>query len=395
MSSAASLSSTLPQSFPGSRNSALERLEAFLPRAGKHYSETRNFDLGPDGRTNVSLLSPYTRYKVLSEQDIASRILQEYSLEDAEKYISEVCWRTYWRGYLASRPSIWRNFLKERDDLSEFHADEYERLTSGKTEVACFDDWAAELKQTGYLHNHARMWFASIWVYHFQLPWQLGAGFFLDHLIGGDPASNTLSWRWVAGLHTQGKHYIARSSNIKKFTKGRFQPKNLELDTDDAPDFQRQPPEKVLASLPDKKEGKKLILLPDDYTADIYLDADALENVLIVHPSACGMHATDLKKKFWDELTSDCEQRLQERYDSLRLEVIHRASELKSLLSDGGWLVYEPDVGPSADLLASLDLPASSVHKLRRSWDSQFFPHCQKGFFGLKKEIPDLLTSLI
>ncbi|MEM8657814.1 MAG: FAD-binding domain-containing protein, partial [Pseudomonadota bacterium] len=76
-------------------------------------------------------------------------------------------------------------------------------------------------------HNHTRMWFASIWIFTLQLPWQLGADLFLRHLLDGDPASNTLSWRWVGGLHTVGKTYLARADNIRKFTNGRFDPKGL------------------------------------------------------------------------------------------------------------------------------------------------------------------------
>ncbi len=70
-------------------------------------------------------------------------------------------------------------------------------------------------------HNHARMWLASIWIFTLRLDWQLGADFFLRHLIDGDAASNTLSWRWVAGLHTKGKHYLAREDNIARYTSGR------------------------------------------------------------------------------------------------------------------------------------------------------------------------------
>ena len=66
-----------------------------------------------------------------------------------------------------------------------------------------------ELKETNYLHNHARMWFASIWIFTLDLPWQLGAEFFMKHLYDGDAASNTLGWRWVAGIQTQGKNYLA------------------------------------------------------------------------------------------------------------------------------------------------------------------------------------------
>ena len=65
------------------------------------------------------------------------------------------------------------------------------------------------LKENNYLHNHARMWFASIWVFTLDLPWQLGAEFFMKHLFDGDAAANTLGWRWVAGIQTQGKNYLA------------------------------------------------------------------------------------------------------------------------------------------------------------------------------------------
>lgn len=68
------------------------------------------------------------------------------------------------------------------------------------------------------------MWFASIWIFTFKLPWQLGADFFYRRLLDGDSASNTCSWRWVAGPHTVGKTYLARADNIEKFTAGRFAP---------------------------------------------------------------------------------------------------------------------------------------------------------------------------
>ncbi len=81
----------------------------------------------------------------------------------------------------------------------------WEQATTGRTGLACFDAWARELLDVGYLHNPARMWFASLWIFTLELPWALGADFFLRHLLDGDPASNTLSWRWVGGLQTPGK----------------------------------------------------------------------------------------------------------------------------------------------------------------------------------------------
>jgi deoxyribodipyrimidine photo-lyase len=88
---------------------------------------------------------------------------------------------------------------------------------SGQSGVACMDAMARELIETGYLHNHARMWWASFWIHVERLPWELGADFFFRHLLDADPASNTLSWRWVAGLQTPGKTYLVRLSNIQKY----------------------------------------------------------------------------------------------------------------------------------------------------------------------------------
>ena len=100
----------------------------------------------------------------------------------------------------------------------------YRAAIDGETGIECFDAWSAELCETGYLHNHARMWFASIWIFTLKLPWRLGADFFYRHLLDGDAASNTLSWRWVAGLHTRGKPYAARADNIATYSGGRFTP---------------------------------------------------------------------------------------------------------------------------------------------------------------------------
>ena len=107
------------------------------------------------------------------------------------------------------RPSVWSEYqsdLKRLEDQIMTQSGlrrSWEMACEGNTEIDCFDFWAKELKETGYLHNHSRMWFASIWIFTLNLPWQLGADFFLRHLLDGDPASNTLSWKWVAGLQTQ------------------------------------------------------------------------------------------------------------------------------------------------------------------------------------------------
>ena len=216
--------------FDPTRTAALTRLADFLPAAGRRYTDRRNHDDGPgeDGwRDNVSQLSPWLHAGLISEEEVLRAVLHQHSPRTAEKFIAEVFWRIYFKGYLEQRPTIWADFCAGRD--AAYSATErnaglrtaYHQATEGRTGIEAFNVWAHELVSTGYLHNHARMWFASIWIFTLKLDWRLGADFFLRHLIDGDAASNTLSWRWVAGLHTKGKHYMARPDNIARYTAGR------------------------------------------------------------------------------------------------------------------------------------------------------------------------------
>lgn len=212
------------------RAAALARLAAFLPAAGQRYADQRNHDDGPGGdewRRNVSQLSPWLHAGVLNEAEVIEAVLSAHRPRAAEKFIAEVFWRIYFKGYLEQRPAIWTDYCAGRDaalaamELNAGIRAAYAEATEGRTGIKAFDVWARELVETGYLHNHARMWFASVWIFTLRLDWRLGADYFVQHLIDGDAASNTLSWRWVAGLHTKGKHYLARPDNIARFTAGR------------------------------------------------------------------------------------------------------------------------------------------------------------------------------
>ena len=215
--------------FEPTRTAALARLAAFLPRAGRFYADNRNADEGAgegagSWRRNVSQLSPWLHAGLISEAEVVDAVLGQHSPRAAEKFIAEVFWRVYFKGYLEQRPSVWASYCQGRDgalaalDVNAGLRTAYAKATEGRTGIAAFDHWAQELTTTGYLHNHARMWFASIWIFTLKLNWHLGADFFLRHLIDGDAASNTLSWRWVGGLHTKGKHYLARPDNIARYT---------------------------------------------------------------------------------------------------------------------------------------------------------------------------------
>jgi hypothetical protein len=213
--------------FTPTRSAGLDRLADFLPRAGRAYAEHRNHDDGQPGesaRRNVSQLSPWLHTGLMSASEVLAAVLDRHTAAAADKFIAEMFWRIYFKGYLEQRPSIWRSYGEGRDAALGAVEDNaglrtaYRAAAEGRTGIAAFDFWARELVETGYLHNHARMWFASIWVFTLKLDWQLGADFFLRHLVDGDAASNTLSWRWVAGLHTKGKTYLARADNIARYT---------------------------------------------------------------------------------------------------------------------------------------------------------------------------------
>jgi deoxyribodipyrimidine photo-lyase len=178
-------------------------LRAFAPRMGKRYTNGRNYDCGASNHRDVSMLSPYLRRRLLLEQDAIATAVIEHGVEGADKFIQEIIWRAYFKGWMERRPVVWDQYREGLvRDLSVLDRDRglrrrVEDAEAGQSGLNYFDSWAEELVETGYLHNHARMWFASIWIFTLELPWRLGADFFFRHLRDGDAASNTLGWRWV------------------------------------------------------------------------------------------------------------------------------------------------------------------------------------------------------
>ena len=206
--------------FQSSLKEAQAFQEFYLPNTGSYYRDNRNYSYDFTNNTNTtSLLSPYIRYRLLSEEDIIKKTLSINSFTKTEKFIQEIYWRTYWKGWLEHRPNVYDDYLTERNELLKklSNTSMYQKAINGETHLTFFNDWVKKLKEDGYLHNHVRMWFASIWIFTLNLPWELGANFFMEKLLDGDPASNTLSWRWVAGIQTKGKHYLARKNNIIKY----------------------------------------------------------------------------------------------------------------------------------------------------------------------------------
>jgi deoxyribodipyrimidine photo-lyase len=197
------------------RAGALQQLADFVPLATR-YARDRNFVKST--HDSVSRLSPAIRHRLITEQEVAEAVMAVHPLARVEKFIQEVYWRRYWKSWLSLRPEVWISYQESlRSRISSGGGEKIAMARRAELGNRVIDSFARELVSTGYLHNHARMWFAAWWIHEARLPWELGAEFFLQHLLDGDPASNTLSWRWVAGLHTPGKTYLARRANLEKY----------------------------------------------------------------------------------------------------------------------------------------------------------------------------------
>ena len=375
--------------FEASRAKAIEKLNHFIENNLTDYSKLRNFDLGPEGRSNVSCLSPYITHGIVSEKEIIKKSLDKFSFTKNEKFIQEVLWRTYWKGWLELRPNVWNDYLIELKKIREDFKDnkEYLNAIEGKTNIECFNYWVNELKENNYLHNHTRMWFASIWIFTLELPWQLGAEFFMQHLYDGDAASNTLGWRWVAGIQTQGKHYLASEWNIKKFTNNRFQ--NIKLNENAPPKISEKNYSIIKQDFinPQDLENKNLIIFENNLSFEI---TDFKENnfkkiyIVAVKNENRSIKLSEKSVKFKSLLINDQQQRLKD--NSIECEVID-ISEIKNIENCCG--LY-PTVGENLDYLNSNTI---KLNFLYRDLDRFSWQYCNKGFFNFKNYIPKIISS--
>ncbi len=386
--------------FEPTRSAALAALDRFVPQAGRHYAEQRNFDYGPDRRDNISVLSPYIRHRLISEQEVIAAVLTAHSPAVAEKFIQEVFWRTYWKGWLQQRPAVWQQYLVELEYQKSRKIYGLATACDGETGIECFDFWANELHTTGYLHNHARMWFASIWIFTLRLPWQLGADFFLQHLLDGDPASNTLSWRWVAGLQTIGKHYVASADNIERYTDGRFERPRLTLQPAPVAAAPHPDPAAIIP-VPSPVPGNYMLLLTaeDMYPLDALPDGVQLAGVAAVDPvQPCAANVAEFCKNALENATREIAGQL-----GIRAKFIESwsAVDLANWAKECGVtdiVVAEASVGFVAPKLKRLaqDLVARGIclHFFRHPWDDLCWPHARKGFFAFKDKIPSIIRQL-
>ena len=376
--------------FETSRARAVEKLDRFIEKNLSEYSRLRNFDFGPNKRDNISCLSPYITHGVLNEVEVIKKSLAKYSFNKNEKFIQEVLWRTYWKGWLELRPSVWSDYIISLNSIREKYKENinYLRAIEGKTNIECFDEWVKELKTHNYLHNHTRMWFASIWIFTLDLPWQLGAEFFLKHLYDGDAASNTLGWRWVAGIQTQGKHYLASEWNIKKFTNNRFQ--NIKLN-ENAPPKMADKTYSIIKNdfiNPTINEDKTLIIFENSLSFEISNLKEFKFNKIILVVNSNEFRQVKLSDnviKFKSELINDQLERIESL--SINCEIVS-VDKLKEIKSD--FYILYPCVGENLDFVMS---NLSNYKFIYRELDQFSWQFCNKGFFNFKTYIPKIIAK--
>jgi hypothetical protein len=376
--------------FEASRAKAVDKLNNFVEKNLTDYSKLRNFDLGPSNKSNISCLSPYITHGVINELEVIDKSLKKFSFAKNEKFIQEVLWRTYWKGWLELRPNVWSDYLIELDNvINQFKNNQnYLDAIEGKTDIDCFNQWVVELKENNYLHNHTRMWFASIWIFTLELPWQLGAEFFMQHLYDGDAASNTLGWRWVAGVQTQGKHYLASEWNINKFTNSRF--KNIKLNENARPIFSDK-----TYSINKKEflnseilEGQTLLVFENNMTFEFsdFKDHKFKKILLVLNNTNRAIKLSEKVLKFKADLLKDQKVRLEEK--SINCEIIN-ISDLKNIV-ENIYALY-PAVGENFDFIQNNNL--KNIKFLYRKLDQFSWQYCNKGFFNFKNYIPKIIAK--
>ena len=375
--------------FEPSREFANKKITRFIDNNLGEYSRLRNFDFGPDKRTNISCLSPYITHGVVTEQEVIRLSLKKFSFSKIEKFIQEVLWRVYWKGWLELRPNVWSDYLIELNNLrDQFKSNQnYLNAIEGKTDLECFNQWVNELKENNYLHNHARMWFASIWIFTLELPWQLGAEFFMQNLYDGDAASNTLGWRWVAGVQTQGKHYLASEWNIKKFTNNRFQ--NIKLNENAPPKISEKTYtlDKKKFNNPQNLKKKNLLIFENNLSFEITdFKENKFEKIYIIsnRNENRSIKLSEKLVKFKSLLMEDQKQRLKNK--SIDCEII----DMSDIQNIENYYALYPAVGENLDYLYSNKL---KVDFLYRNLDQLAWQFCNKGFFNFKNYIPKIIST--
>ena len=373
--------------FITSRSEALDKLRKYIESDISNYNAKRNFDFGVTNRSNVSCLSPYITHRLITEYETAKIVLKKHPFQKVDKFIQEIFWRVYWKGWLELRPKVWTDFIEDLKTIKEDK--DYLKAENGETDIECFNDWVNELKNFNYLHNHTRMLFASIWIFTLRLPWQKGAEFFMKHLYDGDAASNTLSWRWVAGIQTKGKNYLAQSWNISKFTNNKY--KNVKLNETALPIIDKRE-YKISPFQISKNEdvNDNLIIFENEMHED-FLEKKRYKKIYFVLLGNEN-RSVKLSTKVLDYKKDVMKSRLNEiKYES---ELLDGKSLTNLAKTSKSFDVIYPSIGENLSFFKMLVKKNNlDINFITREEDEFCWKFSNKGYFNFKSNIPIILST--
>ena len=372
-------------------DSSYNALQDWLPKSKKFYQSNRNYDL--TGKQTTSRLSSAISSGILSESEVISSLYTYGITNSSNKFLEEVFWRIYFRGYFETHPTIWSTYKSQLAvDQNELSSDNYQDAMNSSTGIECFDDWMSDLIKNGYLHNHTRMWFASIWIFTLKLPWTLGCDLFMNHLVDADEASNILSWRWVAGLHTSKKPYVARASNINSFT-NKYNPIN-QLDESPKPIYEDTNHDFISIDFQKELPTNCNLLMIDNFLDinTINLDNVNVENFYV-------LDTADFNRKRIDKISIDAKGNVVEKIaKKLNLSPEFISLSEISKLKDQNLLSNAIRTGELRDSLTKhLDFISASSkwYQIHRTIDELSWNFCKGGFFKLKTNINAIVNSLL
>ena len=371
------------------RQHSIDKMSDWMPNAASSYQSSRNYDL--DGKQTTSRLSESISAGILSEMDVIDCAKRFNISMKNSKFIEEIFWRVYFRGYFETHPSVWTHYTKNLNSHFQKLPNYYDIAVKGNTEIECFNAWINQLKETGYLHNHTRMWFASIWIFTLDLPWELGADLFMRYLNDADEASNTLSWRWVAGLHTSKKPYVARASNIFKYTQ-KYNPQNK---LNPSPEPIREAIDHAFKPLElDQALPYSASLVMFDNFLDIKqlnLEDCALENFYVFeHSQETSRNIDREKARVRSEIVAEISNKINLKpqfFNEKSIDCLFGQSLVTNYIFSG---YFKDQISP---LLNQIERNSNTTYLLR-DLDSLSWNFCKGGYFKLKTKIQEITAEL-
>eukprot|EP01136_Pigoraptor_vietnamica_P038234 Opistho-1_new@107277 len=283
----ADVEETPKNEFPTDYHFIQERVQQINPIL---YAKTRNHIHGA-----VTYLSPYISRGVISIQQVQESVLNKgYKPYAIEKFLQELAWREYYqRIWQAKGELIWQDLKQTQADT--VHHQMVTAIQDAATGITSIDRQIENLYTTGYLHNHTRMYVASIACNMAKAHWRQPARWLYYHLLDGDIASNNCSWQWVAAAFSSKKYYC-NQENINRYTNSSQQHTFLdttyeEVATMPVPDVLKKSNDLQLSTvLPPTSlpviDTTKPTLLYNAYQLDpLWRKGDTVNRVLLLEPS--------------------------------------------------------------------------------------------------------------